>query len=171
MLHRFSVRVNCQIEEGIRWAGPTTAASSAYVKGLPPSAAGCAQPDVRHGVVLGGAPGGADAAWSPRPAVASVMLGRTESISQHLGGSGTGHDDHGAEGDVLENHRHAFAAAVLRHLLGLWTQLAKAICRRHGHKRIVPLFKSLRNRLAAALRVLICSKVRVSAPYSAFIPL
>jgi hypothetical protein len=87
-------------------------------------------------------PGEIGAAWLPRPATAPVMVGRTERISQDLAGGNSGHDDHGTDCHILEDHRHALVAAILRHHLSLVAQIIEVICRRHGHEPIVSLAAS-----------------------------
>lgn len=118
MLHRLPVPVNRFHRGEIRWADPTKAASSAYIKGVPPPAVN-AQLGRSVGAVKRFVPGKTGAAWLPRPATAPVMVGRAERISQDLAGGNSGHDDHGADCHILEDHRHALVAAILRHHLGL----------------------------------------------------
>jgi hypothetical protein len=55
----------------------------------------------------------------PTPAVVAITFRRPEGISQDLGRGSTGHNDHRAQGDILEDHRHPLVIAVLRHHLGL----------------------------------------------------
>jgi len=52
---------------------------------------------------------------SPLYAPAVVMVVPPEYFSDYLACGNAGHDDHGAEGDVLHNHRHPFIAAILGH--------------------------------------------------------
>ena len=61
-----------------------------------------------------------------------------KNILENLAGSVAGHDDHGPECDVLEGHRQFLIFAVPGHHLGLVTKVAKQVCRRHCHARIVP---------------------------------
>jgi hypothetical protein len=48
-----------------------------------------------------------------------ISLCRPERVSQDLSRGGTGHDDHRAEGDILEDHRQPLVVAILRHHLGM----------------------------------------------------
>jgi hypothetical protein len=57
--------------------------------------------------------------WSPRPVAATVLIRHAESIPENLASSDSRHDDHGAEGDILQNHRQPLIFAILRHHLGL----------------------------------------------------
>jgi hypothetical protein len=102
-----------------------------------------------------------------RPVAAAATIRRSERISQGLAGGDSCHHDHAAKGDVLEKHRHALVLAIRRHHLGLGAKVGEVKNWRLGHKGILPLLKTLRNRLAAGLRVSPCLKRRVSALYKA----
>jgi hypothetical protein len=125
--------------------------SSAYVNGTPPiDVCGERQLCVPGGLLPVIGLGGVSTAWSPRPATAPLMIRRAECLSQDLAGGGTGHDNHGTEGNILKNHRQAFVATIFGHHLGLWPKVLKMKGRRHGHSPIVSLVKSSRNRRGIA---------------------
>ena len=92
--------------------------------------------------------------------MAPVVIGRTERLPQYLAGGDAGHNDHGANGDILEHHRHAFVLDILRHQLGLRAEVVEMKSWRHGHKQILTFLKSLCNRLSAGLRGITLSEHR-----------
>ena len=98
------------------------------------------------------------------------MTRRAERITQSLAGSDTGHHDHAAKGDVLQKHCGTLVVAMLRHHLGLGAKVLEMKDRRCGHKQIIPLLKTLRNRLTAGLRVLTSDTASVDAAYTIFMP-
>ena len=64
------------------------------------------------------------------------------------------HDDHGADGDILKDHRHAFIFDFFGHLLGSWSEVMELVCWRYVHLKSVAPFKSSRNRLSAGYSVI-----------------
>ena len=105
-----------------------------------------------------------------RPVAAAAAIRRSQRIPQGLTGRDACHHDHAAKGDVLEKHRHALVLAIFRHHLGLGAKVGELKNWRSGHRGIIALLKTLRNRLAAGLRVWPLRKCRVSAPYKAMMP-
>src|ERR1700678_507947 len=109
------------------------AVSSAYVTCMPPYADCLASPARRRGATVVFGPGRVGSACLPRPAAAPVIIGGAECLPQNLGGCGSGHDDHGTDGDVLTNHCHAFVGAVLGQHLGVGAKVAEIVDRGRGH--------------------------------------
>jgi hypothetical protein len=87
------------------------------------------------GAIAGGDTGGASA-WSPQLTATTRMVMRTERFSQDVGGGGTGHDNHGAVGHILKDHRRAFVDAIPRHHLGLRAEIVEEVCWGQGHSEL-----------------------------------
>ena len=82
------------------------------------------------------------------------MIVIAKGFFQCLAGGDASHDDHGADGDILKDHRHAFVFDFFGHRLGLGAEVLETVCWRYVHSEIVALFKSLRNRLSAGYSVI-----------------
>ncbi|HZU38007.1 MAG TPA: hypothetical protein VFA18_18950 [Gemmataceae bacterium] len=52
------------------------------------------------------------------------LFGVSEQLFQEAGSGGAGHDNHRADSDVLQRHRQPLVGTVLRHHLGLGTEIA-----------------------------------------------
>ena len=91
---------------------------------------------------------------SPRSIVVTMMIVIAKRFLQCLAGGDASHDDHGADGDILKDHRQAFIFDIFRHRLGLGAEVLEAVCWRHVHKKSIALLKSLRNRLSAGYSVI-----------------
>ena len=77
------------------------------------------------------------------------MIGRAKRFLQYLAGGDARHNNHGADGDILKDHRHAFIFDIFRHRLGLGAEVLEVECWRYVHRQSIALLKSLRNRLSA----------------------
>ena len=70
--------------------------------------------------------GGIAALASSRPA---LVVGMPAQLLQEMNCGGTGHDEHGSEGDVLQGHRHAFVRGVPGHSLGVCAEVVDKVGR------------------------------------------
>ena len=73
-------------------------------------------------------PDGAGVAWSPRTVMVPVTVGRPECFLQNFAGGRASHDNHGADGDVLKDHRHTFVLGIFGHGLGLRAEVVEEVC-------------------------------------------
>ena len=82
------------------------------------------------------------------------MIGIAKRFLQYLAGGDARHDDHGADGDILKDHRQAFIFDIFRHRLGLGAEVLEVDCWRYVHRQSIALLKTLCNRLSAGYGVI-----------------
>ena len=71
---------------------------------------------------------------SPRPIVVMMMIVIAKRFLQYLAGGNASHDDHGADSDILKDHRHAFVFDFFGHRLGLGAEVLEVDCWGYVHR-------------------------------------
>ncbi len=82
-----------------------------------------------------------------------MVIGGAECVSENLAGNSACHDDHGAECDILHDHRDTLVLAIPRHHLGLGAKVTEVVSWRYGHALIIALSNVSRNRVSAGYSV------------------